>query len=61
MKKVYIEPGCTSCGSCEVVCPMVFRVTDISHVNQDADVQAHAELIKEAAEICPVSVIKFKE
>ncbi len=61
MKKVYIEPGCTSCGSCEAICPNVFTVKDISVVNKDAQLEAEKELIEEAAEICPVSVIKYEE
>ena len=61
IKKVWIEPGCISCGTCEAVCPKVFKVTDISHVEPDADVKAHSELIEEAAEICPVSVIAYEE
>jgi ferredoxin len=61
IKKVYIEPGCISCGTCEAVCPQVFKVTDVSHVNQQADLQSNADLIEEAAEICPVSVIKYEK
>ena len=61
MKKVWIEPGCISCGTCEAVCPSVFKVTDISHVNQDANLKENKELIEEAAEICPVSVIAYEE
>ncbi len=61
MKKVYIEPGCITCGTCEAVCPQVFKVTDVSHVVEGADLVVHEELIKEAAEICPVSVIKYEE
>ena len=61
MKKVYIEPGCITCGTCEAVCPKVFKVTDVSRVIESADFKEHKDLIKEAAEICPVSVIKYEE
>ena len=61
MKKVYIEPGCITCGTCEAVCPRVFKVTSTSTVKEDADLEENKELIKEAAEICPVSVIKYEE
>ncbi len=61
MKKVWIEPGCISCGTCEAVCPKVFKVTDISHVNQEANFKEHKDEIEEAAEICPVSVIAYEE
>ena len=58
VKKVEIIPGCTSCGTCEVICPEVFQVKDISYVKSDANLNKNAALIKEAADICPVSVIK---
>lgn len=61
IKKVYIEPGCISCGTCESVCPAVFRVTDVAHVLENAPINEHASEIREAAEICPVSVIKYEE
>ena len=61
MKKVTIEPGCITCGACEFVCPLVFKVTDICHVIEDADFNAHKEGIKEAATMCPVNVIKYEE
>ena len=61
MKKVYIEPGCITCGTCEMVCSKVFKVTDVSRVRDGANLQENAELIEEAAEICPVSVIKYEK
>jgi len=61
VKKVYIVPGCISCGTCEAVCPQVFKVKSIAEVNEDADFEAHKEEIEEAAEICPVSVIKYED
>ncbi|MEG1615577.1 MAG: ferredoxin [Bacteroidales bacterium] len=61
IKKVWIEPGCISCGNCESVCPEVFEVTDESHVIPDADLNLYEEGIKTAAEECPVQVIKYEE
>ena len=61
IKKVYIVPGCISCGTCEAVCPQVFEVKAVAEVKEDADFAAHEEEIKEATEICPVSVIKYEE
>lgn len=61
MKKVWIEPGCISCGSCEYLASEVFKVTDISHVKENADIHKNAESIKVAAKACPVQVIKFEE
>lgn len=61
IKKVTITPGCISCGSCEAVCPKVFEVKDIAYVKTDARLQDNEELIREAADMCPVSVIKVEE
>ena len=61
MKKVYIEPGCITCGACEFVAPEVFQITDICHVNAQADLEKNKELIQEAARMCPVNVIKYEE
>lgn len=61
MKKVFIEPGCISCGNCQFVAPDVFQVTDISRVKPDASLHDAAERIKLAAKQCPVQVIKFEE
>lgn len=61
MKKVWIEPGCTSCGSCEFICPKVFEVTDVAYVKEDVDIKNCAQEIKEAAQACPVNVIKYEE
>ena len=61
VKKVYITPGCISCGTCESVSPKVFKVTDVARVLDDAPIEQCQEEIKEAAELCPVSVIKYEE
>lgn len=61
MKKVTIQPGCISCGSCEYICPAVFTVLEKSSVKSDADIQEHAELIKKAALKCPVQVIEYED
>jgi ferredoxin len=58
---VRIVPGCISCGSCEAICPKVFEVTDIARVKPHGDLEENAELIREAADMCPVSVIKVDE
>jgi len=61
MKKVRIIPGCISCGTCAVICPDVFEVTDISYVKQDADIEKNEDKIREAADMCPVSAIEIFE
>jgi len=61
IKKVWIEDGCTSCGLCEDICPDVFRIVDVATVIENADFAAHESEIGEAADSCPVGVIKFSE
>ena len=46
---------------CEVVCPEVFEVTGIVRVKPDADLDKNEALIREAVEMCPVSVIEIEE
>lgn len=61
MKKLYIKPGCISCGTCEFTAPEVFEVTDISRPRLNVDVQVYEEKIKEAVKRCPVQVITYQE
>jgi len=59
IKKVWIEEGCTACGLCEDTCPEVFKVEDIATVIEGVNYDDYEEQIKEAAESCPVEVIKY--
>lgn len=59
IKSVWIEEDCIACGTCECICPEVFQVTDRSRVNEGVNFNDYEEGIKEAAESCPVSVIKY--
>jgi ferredoxin len=61
IKKVWIEEGCTACGLCADICPEVFEMDDEAKVKQGADLSANEAGIKEAAESCPVEIIKFEE
>lgn len=61
MKKVWIDPGCITCGVCEFIAPEIFEVTDISHIKKCAPIQEQSEEIKAAAQACPVNVIKYDE
>ena len=57
--KVWIEEGCTVCNLCEDTCPDVFEVTDETClIKEGADLAANEDDIIEAAEGCPVEVIK---
>ncbi len=61
IKKVRIVPGCISCGTCEAICPKVFEVKDVAYVKDDAEIEGNEEDIREAVDMCPVSVIEIDE
>ncbi|MDX1682397.1 MAG: Rieske 2Fe-2S domain-containing protein [Phycisphaeraceae bacterium] len=63
--KVWIDPGCIVCDACEAECPEVFDVQEetclIRPDAQDAEfTKPLTPSIIEAAEGCPVDVIKFE-
>lgn len=60
IKSVWVEEDCISCGSCEGICPEVFYVTDHSNVREGINFNDFEAGIKEAAEACPVDVIKYE-
>ena len=60
IKKVWIEEGCTACGLCEEICPEVFEMQEEAVVKKSINYNNFEEQIKEAAESCPVEVIKFE-
>ena len=60
--KVLIEEGCTSCGNSEDNCPEVFKLKDgMATVLESDDYSGLEEKIIDAAEACPVEVIKYEE
>ena len=62
IKKVWIEEDCTACELCVDTCPDVFEMGDeTAQVIPGADLEANEDCIREAAESCPVEVIKFEE
>ena len=61
IKKVWIEEGCTACELCADTCPEVFEMQDEAVVKQNADFSAYEPQIIEAAESCPVEVIKYEQ
>jgi ferredoxin len=61
ISKVWIEDGCTSCGLCEEICPEVFKVEDVATVIKGVNLADYEDKIKEAAESCPVEVIRYIE
>lgn len=57
--KVWIEPGCIVCNACENIFPQVFEVkADTCIIRPGAPLDDGLK-VKEAAEACPVEVIKF--
>lgn len=61
IKKVWIEEGCISCGMCEDLCPNVFEMQDEAVVKDGADFDQDEKGIKDAAESCPIEIIKYEE
>lgn len=60
--KAFVEEGCISCGLCVGTCPDVFGFGDDGFAHVIADVTAENEdEVKQAAENCPVEVIKYEE
>ena len=62
--KVWIEDGCISCGMSSATCPEVFEIPDdhdSNIVKENVDFSQFEEEIKEAADGCPVDVIKYEE
>ena len=61
VKKVWIDPGCIVCDACEGIYPEVFEVQDETCVIREGAPLDNGLLIEEAAEACPVEVIKFEK
>lgn len=59
VSKVWIEPGCIVCDACEGIYPEVFEVTDSTCLIRPGAPLTDGLKIQEAAEACPVEVIKF--
>ena len=59
VSKVWIEPGCIVCDACETIHPDVFDVQDAACIIRPGAPLEDGLRIQEAAEACPVEVIKF--
>lgn len=57
--KVWIEPGCIVCDACEAIAPLVFEVTDSTCIIRPGAPLDDGLKIQDAAEACPVEVIKY--
>ena len=63
IKRVWIEPGCIVCNLSSDTCPEVFEVpegSDTAVVKPGVDYDKLEAKIREAAEACPVGVIKIE-
>lgn len=61
MPKPVISDSCIACGTCEALCPEVFKVSEINgrmiaHV-LEADYDAYASKIDECISVCAVQAI----
>lgn len=59
VSKVWIEAGCIVCNACEDIYPEVFEVTSDSCIIRPNAPLDDGLKIEEAAEACPVEIIKF--
>ena len=60
LKKVEIIEGCIACGLCVDTCPEVFEMEDLATVIKGVNYSDYEDQVKEAAESCPVEVIKYE-
>ncbi|MFA6169655.1 MAG: ferredoxin [Candidatus Margulisiibacteriota bacterium] len=60
VSKVTILDGCISCALCEQICPEVFEIPETAKVKAGVDLNKFEDKIREAADSCPVSVIKVE-
>jgi ferredoxin len=58
--KVWIEDGCIVCNACEAAAPDVFEVPDSGAVVKSGAPLTQGLAIQEAADACPVEIIKFQ-
>ena len=63
--KPVISETCIACGTCEALCPEVFKIEDqgdkMMAVVLPADYQKHKDKIDEALAACPVQAISWEE
>jgi ferredoxin len=62
-RKVYIdEDECIGCGTCEEICPEVFKLNEKTEKAEVIDPAGSSEdKIEEAIEACPVECIHWEE
>jgi len=62
MKPTVNQETCIGCGSCEAVCPQVFRLKNgKSQVLEGVDYEKEKAGIDEAINLCPVQAISWEK
>lgn len=70
MKIIYQRSKCIGCGSCVAACDKFFKMEDDGlttlkgsrQIGEDFELEVeNADCAKEAAEVCPVQIIKIEE
>ncbi|MFA5124918.1 MAG: ferredoxin [Patescibacteria group bacterium] len=65
MSKPLVSEACIACGTCEAVCPAVFKVVEVEGkpiaTVLEADYEAEKAKIDEAIGACPVQAITWGE
>lgn len=63
--KPKVNESCLGCGTCEAICPNVFKVQEVDGkmmaTVQEADYEAEKDKIDEAIGACPVQAIEWAE
>lgn len=65
MSKPAVSESCIACGTCEAICPAVFKVAEVEGkmiaTVLEADYEAEKAKIDEALGACPVQAISWVE
>ncbi len=61
IKKVWVNSKCVGCGTCEIICPSVFEIENVSRVKENPVIEGNEDKIREAAQTCPAGAIEIEE
>lgn len=59
-KPIVNQETCIGCGTCESICPAVFKMNDGKAAVIEADYEANQAEIKQAIDSCPVTAISLE-